>query len=288
MRAASAVVRTHFNGQPALALRTASGASALLSEHGAQLLSWMPQDGEECLYLSPQASFDGASAIRGGVPVCFPQFARRGPLPAHGFARNLRWTVEEERSGADFALVILSLSADERTRALWPHEFRAELSVLIEDRRLEIELEVENRDAAAFEFTAALHTYLAVGEVEYSQLEGLHGHQFEDSTAGDAANGNLQRDSGDVLRVEAEVDRIYRDVGRALLLRTPQRNIGIHAEGFPDVVVWNPWEARSRALADLPDDGFRRLLCVEAAAAHRPLRIDAGKRWVGRQSLVAL
>ncbi len=285
MSAAPAVVRTTFNGQPALALRTASGASALLAEHGAQLLSWMPQAGAECLYLSPNAVFDGASPIRGGVPVCFPQFAGRGPLPAHGFARRLRWSVSQTRSGTDFALATLRLAADERTRAQWPHEFTAELSVLIEDRRLEIEIEIENRDAAAFEFTAALHTYLAVGEVEYSQLEGLHGHQFENCVGG---SGEIVRDSGDVLRVEAEVDRIYRDVRGALLLRTPQRSLGIHAQGFPDVVVWNPWETRSRALTDLPDDGFRRMLCVEAAVAARPVRLASGAGWVGRQTLVAL
>lgn len=282
--AAAAVGRTRVNGLDAVQLRTASGASALVSEHGAQVLGWAPQRGVDCLYLSPQAVFDGKSAIRGGVPVCFPQFAGRGALPSHGFARNRPWAVVEQRSGDDFALVTFCLAADDASRALWPGEFRAELSVLIEDRRLEIELEVENNGAESFEFSAALHTYLAVEEVEYASLEGLHGHFYEDARRG----GEVVRDSGDVLRIDDEVDRLYRDLSRPLLLRTPERSIGVQCDGFPDLVVWNPWEARSRALADLPDDGFRRMLCVEAAAAARPLVLAAGASWVGRQTLVAL
>ena len=66
------------------------------------------------------------------------------------------------------------------------------------------------------------------------------------------------------------------------------QGLGINADGFPDVVVWNPWVARSAAIADLPDDGFRRMLCVEAAAAREPVRVPAGENWSGRQTLVAL
>ena len=107
-----------FHGQPALRLATASGARAVVALHGAQVLSWAPPGGEERLYLSPKAVFDGHSAVRGGIPVCFPQFADLGPLPAHGFARNRRWTLATERSGKDFALVGLQLADDEASRTL--------------------------------------------------------------------------------------------------------------------------------------------------------------------------
>ena len=65
-------------------------------------------------------------------------------------------------------------------------------------------------------------------------------------------------------------------------------SLGINAEGFADVVVWNPWVERSAAIADLPNDGFRHLLCVEAAAAQHPVRLAAGESWWGRQTLVEL
>ena len=248
------------------------------------MLSWAPPGGEERLYLSPKAVFDGHSAVRGGIPVCFPQFADLGPLPAHGFARNRRWSLTTERSGKDFALAGLTLADDEATRALWPYAFSAELSILIEDSRLDLELEITNTGDEAFEFTAALHTYLAVREVEESRIEGLHGFSYRDKTDAD----RIQRDSGDALVIESETDRVYHEVNRPLLLREYHRSLGVNADGFPDVVVWNPWIERSAAIADLPDDGFRRMLCIEAAAARQPVRVQPGESWWGRQTLVAL
>src|SRR5688572_1103245 len=60
------------------------------SAFGAHLLSWRYR-GRERLYLSPNASFGAGKAIRGGVPVIFPQFGERGDGPRHGFARTLTW-----------------------------------------------------------------------------------------------------------------------------------------------------------------------------------------------------
>lgn len=281
---AASIERIEFHGTPALRLRTQASAAAVVSLQGAQVLSWTPPGGGDRLYLSPQAVFDGSAPVRGGIPVCFPQFADLGPLPMHGFARTAKWSVVTERTGDDFALLTLGLSDDDATRAAWPHAFRAELGILIEDSRLDLELEIENTGAQALEFTAALHTYLSVREVEESRLEGLHGFEFRDKT--DA--NRIKRDSGDVVLIEAETDRVYHGVSRPLLLREYDRSLGINADGFPDVVVWNPWIERSAAIADLPDDGFRRMLCVEAAAAREPVRLPAGQTWWGRQTLVAL
>ncbi len=273
-----------FHGQPALVLTTAGGARAVVSPFGAQVLSWSPAGGGERLYLSPDARFDAATAVRGGVPVCFPQFAGLGKLPKHGFARTLPWTVSGQRCGDDYALVTLRLTDDDATFALWPHAFAAELTVLLENDRLELELEVENTGHAPFAFTAALHTYLAVHEVENASLEGLHGLEYRDAADGD----RIKRESGPALTVEGEVDRVYHGVTRPLLLRDAGRSLGIHVDGFPDVVVWNPWEHKSATLPDLPDKGFRHMLCVEAAAARSKIQLDAGEEWYGRQSLVVL
>ncbi|WP_345792062.1 D-hexose-6-phosphate mutarotase [Thauera sp. JM12B12] len=281
---AAKIEHIDHHGQPALHLATAAGARAVVALQGAQVLSWSPPGGGERLYLSPRAVFDGSTPIRGGIPVCFPQFADLGPLTAHGFARTLRWTLATERTGDDFALVSLRLVDDDATRAVWPHGFAAELSVLIEDSRLDLELEIDNTGGEAFDFTAALHTYLGVREVEESRIEGLHGFEYRDKT--DA--NRIRRDSGDVLVIEAETDRVYHDVNRPLLLREYDRSLGINGDGFPDVVVWNPWVERSAAIADLPDDGFRRMLCIEAAVARQPVRLPAGESWWGRQTLVAL
>jgi glucose-6-phosphate 1-epimerase len=58
--------------------------------------------------------------------------------------------------------------------------------------------------------------------------------------------------------------------------------------GFPDAVIWNPGAERGAALKDLEPDGFRRMLCVEAAVVETPVLLPAGKRWTGAQSITAL
>ena len=115
-----------FRGQPAIALRLPHGDRVLVALHGAQVLSWQTADGTERLYLSPQALFDGQSAIRGGVPVCWPQFNMRGPLIKHGFVRNLPWQVLTTPEGTEADTLHLRLSDSAATRVFWPERFEAE------------------------------------------------------------------------------------------------------------------------------------------------------------------
>ena len=104
-----------------------NGDSALVSLHGAHVLSWV-SSGRERLYLSPRSVFDGQAAIRGGIPVCFPQFNQRGPLPKHGFARNLGWRpAPASKEGDRQSSVCLELTDSETTRAWWPVRFAAQL-----------------------------------------------------------------------------------------------------------------------------------------------------------------
>ena len=132
-----------YRGQPAVRLALPGGDSCTLALHGAHVLSWMTADGVERLYLSPEARFDGRSPIRGGVPVCWPQFNQRGSLPKHGFARNLPWTAEAQPDNRRDT-VVLALRDDAATRAHWPHAFRARLAVTLAPHALRIELSIDN------------------------------------------------------------------------------------------------------------------------------------------------
>ncbi|MBU3698208.1 D-hexose-6-phosphate mutarotase [Dechloromonas sp.] len=273
-----------FRDTDALRLNGPRGASAVISLLGGQVLSWITPDGRERLFLSDQAVFDGSVAIRGGIPVCWPQFAALGDLPKHGFVRTRPWQVATERCGDDYALVTLAIEDDEATRALWPHAFRLELTLMLEDDRIDLELSVSNTGEAPFSFTGALHTYLRVTQVEDVALEGLYGHHYRDAANGD----KVIRDSGTAVMVDAEIDRVYRDVKRPQLLQAGNLSLGIQSQDFPDVVVWNPWVDKCGALADMPADGWRHMLCVEAAVAETPVLVPAGEEWYGRQTLVAV
>jgi glucose-6-phosphate 1-epimerase len=272
-----------FHGLPALRLNGPRDTSAVVSLLGGQLLSWIAADGRERLFLSEKAVFDGSVAIRGGVPVCFPQFAAQGKLPKHGLLRTRRWEVTAQRSGDDYALVTLTVSDDEASRALWPHAFSADITVMLEGNRMDIEFGVENPGEAPFSFTGALHTYLRVVQVEDVAIEGLYGFSYVDKVDGSGP----KKDSGTQLLIEAETDRIYQNVSRPLLLQAANLSLGMQSEGFPDVVIWNPWVERCKAFSDMKADDWRRMLCIEAAAT-QPVTVAGGESWSGRQTLVPL
>ncbi|NJD25439.1 MAG: D-hexose-6-phosphate mutarotase [Betaproteobacteria bacterium] len=273
-----------FRGLAAWRLHGPRGASAVVSRLGGQVLSWITPDGRERLFLSGRAVLDGSAPIRGGIPVCFPQFAAQGSLPKHGFVRTRPWDEAAARAGDGYALLTLATADDEATRALWPHAFRLELTVMLEADRLDLELCVTNPGEAPLAFTGALHTYLRTVQVEDAALEGLYGFSYIDATAG----GRRVRETGTEIAVDRETDRIYCGVSRPQLLKAGNLSLGIQAQGFPDVVVWNPWVERCAALADMPPDGWRHMLCVEAAAAEQPVTVAPGEEWAGRQTLVAV
>ena len=274
-----------FKGIEAVRLQTSKGASAVISLHGAQVLSWIPaMGGGERLYLSERAVFQAGQPIRGGIPVIFPQFANYGSGQRHGFARLRDWQLVSQRQESVFAAATFRLEDDEATQAIWPQVFTAELTVMIEDNRLDVELEIFNRSAAAFDFTAALHTYLRLGNVELARLEGLEGLSYIDATAGKSR----RQDDRHALLVDDETDRIYLGVDKPLLLSETGRQVAIEQSGFRDVVVWNPWETRISSLSDMAPIDFKRMLCVEAAMVESPVRLVPGEDWCGRQTLLAL
>lgn len=270
-----------FHGIEALRLNGPRGATAVISKLGAQVLSWVAPDGRERLFLSDKARFDGSVAIRGGVPVCFPQFSGLGDLPKHGFVRTREWSVGTQRTGDDYALVTLETVSDESTRALWPHSFQAELALMLEADRIDMELCITNTGGAPFSFTGALHAYLRVVQVEDVALEGLVGHDYCDATDGN----RIGRETAAELIVDREIDRAYLNVKRPQQLHAGNLSLAIQSQGFPDTVVWNPWVDRCAELKDMPADGWRHMLCVEAAAT-QPITLPAGEEWYGRQTLV--
>lgn len=275
--------RVDHRGMPAIHLRSPDGAEAIVMEHGGHVVSWKPAKDVERLYTSPNAVFSTGTAIRGGIPVIFPQFGGRGSLPGHGFARTMAWSMVDARVGDDYAMAHLRLTDTPETRAQWPHEFVMELAVNITGARLDVELDVTNTGSDAFDFTAALHTYLGVREVEECSVEGLRGLNYYDSLTGKEG-----REANSSLTIDQEVDRIYYATQKPLMLNEPQRGLVIQSENMPDTVVWNPWEQRCAKLTDMPGDGFRRMICVEAAAIQHPVKLLPGSEWWGRQTLMAL
>ena len=263
---------------PKVVLTAPDGAHAQVYLHGAHVTSWVPMGGEERLFLSRKAEFRPGAAIRGGVPVIFPQFAREGPLPAHGFARVTTW----EFAGVEASTARLQLRDLETTRRIWPHAFLTELAVTIGGRQLMLGMSVTNMGDGPFSFTCALHTYLRVSDIHGVVVEGLGGIRYRDQAAGRVERVQTEPE----LRFSGPVDRVYFEAPSALVVRDAERITHVTSSGFPDVVVWNPWVERGAALSDLEPEGYRRMVCIEAAVIGTPITLAPNERWQGSQTLL--
>lgn len=266
-----------------MTLLAEDGARAVVCLHGAHVVSWVPAGEEgDRLFLSSRSEFRDGTAIRGGVPISFPQFATQGPLPKHGFARVTAWDLVSAQPGGASPSATFRLADSPETRAIWPYPFIAEATVRVGGASLSIEFAVTNTGAEPFSFTAALHTYLRVADVRNAALAGLRGTRYRDK-----AEGEMPVESEAELRIDGEVDRVYRDAPRSVEVREDGRVLEVASTGFPDTVVWNPGAEAAAKLPDMELDGHLRMLCVEAAAAGSPVHLAPGERWSGSQTLTA-
>ena len=271
-----------YGDLPCYRLTLPGGDSLLVALHGAHVLSWTV-GGVEQLYMSPRALLDGHSPIRGGVPVCFPQFNQRGSLPKHGFARTMAWSLQACALAADGSgSLVLALADNAATQALWPQRFAVRLVLRMSPGSLHMELQVNNLDSAPLVFSGALHTYFAVEDIAQTQLLGLAGQAEWDSVTDTHAL------AAPVLTFASEFDRVYSAAPEPLLLRTGARTVRIsQSPDWAHTVVWNPGAERCAQLADMPPEGYVGMLCVEAAQVLAPIHVPAGQCWAGWQHLVS-
>ncbi|HET7461729.1 MAG TPA: D-hexose-6-phosphate mutarotase [Longimicrobium sp.] len=274
-------------GLPRVVLTSPQGGRAEVYLHGAHVTRWtLPERPEftarapgDVLYLSPRSRFGPGQAIRGGIPVIFPQFADQGPLPKHGFARTAQWTLAE--SSPAHAVLVLRDSAD--TRKIWDFAFLAELRVELTDV-LAMTLTVENTGDRAFEFTCALHSYFHVSRVQSVWIDGLTGVRYRDKVGG----GEKTEDEREV-RFHGETDRVYLGAPDELRIvdGAAWASVLVRKHGFTDAVVWNPGLEKARGMDDLGEEAYPHFVCLEAACAGQPVRLEPGARWVGGQTIAA-
>lgn len=255
-------------GLPMIQIKTTK-AKALISIHAGQVLSYQPAgESEEVMFLSAKAYYQDGKAIKGGAPICWPWFGAdpegKG-RPGHGFVRNRGWNVvaTEVLSNGDIKVTV-GLDDTPETQAIWPHSFSLRQEIIIGDS-LNLSLITRNTGKEKFSITQAFHTYFKVGDITRAKVLGLAGCDYLDKTGG----GSVQKhQTGDVI-IDAEVDRIYLNVGNTLTIDDSvlNRRIQITSQGSKTAVVWNPWEKIAKDMADLEDADYQRLLCVETTNA---------------------
>ncbi|KAK6784065.1 hypothetical protein RDI58_017519 [Solanum bulbocastanum] len=279
------------NGLEKVILREVRGSSAEVYLYGGQVTSWKNDLREELLFVSSKAIFKPPKAIRGGIPICFPQFANRGPLESHGFARNRFWSIDKEpppfpAATSSRAFVDLILKPSEEDLKIWPHSFEFRLRVALSpagDLMLTSRIRNTSTDGKPFAFTFAYHTYFSVSDISEVRVEGLETLDYLE-------NKERFTEQGDAITFESEVDKIYLSTPTkiAILDHEKKRTFVIRKDGLPDAVVWNPWDKRAKAIADFGDEEYKHMLCVEAAAVEKPITLKPGEEWRGRQELSAV
>ncbi|KAJ6293681.1 hypothetical protein OIU76_021862 [Salix suchowensis] len=130
-----------------------------------------------------KAIYKPPKAIRGGIPICFPQFGSHGFLEHHGFARNRFWSNDTDPPPFPTnskSFIDLILKPFEEDMPKWPHSYEFRLRVALGtggDLMLTSRIRNANADGKPFTFTFAYHTYFSVLDIRvilslYSASEG--------------------------------------------------------------------------------------------------------------------
>ena len=120
------------------------------------------------------------------------------------------------------------------------------------------------------------HTYLAVDDVRQVSIEGLSGRPYLDKMQ----HGQRIVEGADPIRIVGETDRVYLQTPDTIRVNgSPGSAIDVSKTSSLATVLWNPWIAKARAMADFGDDEWPQMLCIESAnCADHALTLEPGQQ----------
>ncbi|QDV27533.1 D-hexose-6-phosphate mutarotase [Aureliella helgolandensis] len=227
--------------------------------HGAHVTHFAPSGQAPVLWVSEQSWYEPTKPIRGGIPICFPWFGGHPSAPSqpsHGTARITTWEVTAVEAAADDGVAISLQNAIHPFQVTYRVEFGTEL-------QLTLTVELPDTAPSPARYEEALHTYLAIGDIHQTRIEGLESTAYIDKVAG----GDRQPASGEAIRFSGELDRVYLNTSGACRIFDPlaQREIRISKSGSQSTVVWNPWIGKSDKMPDFGAQEWTGMVCVETA-----------------------
>lgn len=268
-----------------------SGGTCDISKYGAHVVSWCPQPENEQLFLGSLAKIgEPGLAIRGGVPICWPQFgpfmeAKGAPGQAHGFVRtSSHWQVLEQ---ADDSVTFI-MTPNEDT-AKWSADFEFRYSVSLGKNLMRIGLEVTNNGDEPIEFTGCLHTYFKCDAVDQCAVEGLRGGKI-DIGIGDTFRGDKTEERPAVpFTDEKETQLMFGQAGdRVTLTEAGRSRLRLTKSNMPDWVLWNTGGENGSGIKNLAEGEYRKYVCVEPAFASQPIHVAPGSVWVASHEVQLL
>lgn len=258
---------------------SASGAKCIVHDFGATVVSFQTAAGRECLFVSRDAKKDGSKAVRGGIPLVFPQFGQPDKsMPQHGFLRTNFWKVDESsafdndtEAGVSYSLELKDVKASRGGK--WDensvYDCKCIYTITISAAKMITSLEIQNTGDSAFDFHTLQHTYLLVDEKSAQDgakcyVKGLEGYDVIDKIS------ETEYKSGpEPVTVPDNVDRVYNPpkgkdvvdvvvgVGGGKEIRITGTGIVEGAPSPVSCVVWNPYVEKAAAMSDFGDDQVR-------------------------------
>ena len=245
---------------PMIHIRNAH-ATAIIALHGAHLTHYARREEIPIIFTSQAAIFREGKAIRGGIPICWPWFgAHPDPeknLPAHGYARISFWKLVSTAS---------DINGTHLTFAL-PQKEGSDLAAIIEftiGKELTLRLTSSNLGTTDEIISEALHSYFAVNSAQQTQILGLDGSHYTDTTV---QPPTINQQSGPV-DFPDEIDRIYSGATDLIVDdKGNSRRIIVKKSGSRSTIMWNPGQEKGSAMTDLLDEEVTQFICAESGNA---------------------
>jgi glucose-6-phosphate 1-epimerase len=250
------------------------------------------------LFVSSLAKTDGSKAIRGGIPLVFPQFGQPNKdMPSHGFLRCNYWSVgqmydNEDEAGCEFTLA-LNDAESARGEGIWSDgsvDCSLSLKVKVKNTSLTTTLTIKNTGGTEFDYQTLLHSYYKINgskalDETSCNVVGLDGYNCDDKITNEKS---IQ--DGSPIAIDREVDRIYtppsgkENLDVLICTGDDGSKISLKAtatDGDKDipvsVVVWNPFIEKAKRLGDFKDEEYHDMLCVEPGILSGMEALASGK-----------
>ncbi|OOS00310.1 D-hexose-6-phosphate mutarotase [Haemophilus paracuniculus] len=256
----------HYNDIPVLVIKHSVG-EAKIALQGAQLLSWKPQKAKhDILWLSNIASFQRGTAIRGGIPLCYPWFGGI-QQPAHGTARLDLWALNDYKVNEN---------------SVW-----LQFHYLNQQNQRQAQLEINFTQDCELTFThygeklaqAVLHSYFRVGDIHQVEVTHLPQQGLNCVT-------QQQENYPSSRKIDQHIDCVYSippsHKQNRIVDDSLKRQIMLEQQGASNLVLWNPWH---KAMSDMTPNDYQQMICLETGSIDRPLQ--NGESIVLRLALLA-
>ncbi len=233
--------------------------SLIVDSHGATIVSGCV-NGYELFFLSEKAFFDGKTPIRGGVPIVFPNFGHSSEhnLPKHGFARISQWSLEKRWNNLNNSGIILKLETNSETLKFWNYKFKLLYTITLNNNNIMTELFIQNQDPISFNYQCLFHNYFKVSNLKWVRIANLDYIDYYDQLT-----HKISSHSEEIL-INQEIDRVYGPTNNCVSILDTEYVLKVNSdENQFHVVVWNPWEKKSKSLSDFGDEEFLDMVCVE-------------------------